>query len=490
MTNFDRKIHFSPAIELEREAIPSDVKIKGQKPIFSYPFRLADLYPEIPSLPPIDAYKQIKMELQKNNNLLHERFHARAKIDYPPVENEHDARNILSLLFDPRIQRTNQLIDSRTLQFGSVQGFVLDHVFPFPLRLASKEKIQHTLAWIDTNIKISVESIAHRVALPKDAIFQITESALRIYSIMIKQQDYYLAQLMNFNHSMFLQDRIINLIFGDDLFYSNTNSIKTGVLSNAIALKLLKSRTYTSPNPICHDGIFMGIIWTSDNTLQHRFDIAPEKTLGDIDIQLRLKSDVLVIDDINRLISELQNQVKPSVSVILDDTGESVFDIAFFQYLLTAIPDLELFFIVNKYPVSNNISDYTFRQILDDEYFTHLSKSIRTGQGRIITEHQPFRSFELAYLHDSTTNILKESTLIYIKGANFFETLRFTDKITYYAFTVYNEMSITLSGFPKGSGIFARIPPNQVPFIYRGPTRISTLRELREEELVAHNHDT
>jgi hypothetical protein len=306
------------------------------------------------------------------------------------------------------------------------------------------------------------------------------EAALTIYSLIIKQQDFQMACSMNFNHSMFLQDRILNLIFGDALYLGREAVEARGVMSNRMALELLKGLSDMSLRQLSLSSIFMGTVWTSDESIQHRFLHKPEQALGDIDTQLQSLESRMAVDEIDIFFQELVARDGVRVVVVLDDNGESVFDTALFQRLLEEIPTLKVTFVVNRFPVSNNISEEIFLILLEDSYFAGLKSMLALGRASISTEQQVFRSFEMAYLSSETLRWIDSAGLIYIKGANFFETIQVPNKKVYHAFTIYGEMCSTLTGYPQGRGVFVGIPPGGVPFVYTDSDHVVTLKQIVE----------
>jgi hypothetical protein len=152
-----------------------------------------------------------------------------------------------------------------------------------------------------------------------------------------------------------------------------------------------------------------------------------------------------------------------------------------FQEIIRATGHLEMVFLVNRYPVSNNIALDTFDDLLADEYFGDLSRYRSDGRVRVQVEGQVFRSFEYNYLSPAARDMLEQSSLVFIKGANFFETLQPTGTIRYHGFTVYGYTSAMLSGCPEGSGVFARIPAGQAGYEYSGPANVRTLAEIARQ---------
>lgn len=469
---------FTPVITINSDDVPTVVPIKGQVPRQAYPFSLKDIYPLVPSLDILTAYNRIRKIFQELAPLLSKHISRSQGLTMPPVTTSVDALNVLAMLFDPE----NYLSDTIWNRLTSPPChrdtlFRLDELKPFPLRLSSQAKLQHTLAWVDSNIKINVEKAAAFWNLPATIISRIVDSALTIYSLLLKQQDYWLANSVNFNFSMFIQDRILNLILGDYLLVNNLLK-RRNYLSNKIALEFIKELGLQSSEDLCVAGIFMGVIWTSDENFQQKFIDNNDDIFTDIYSQIQFSKDKMVVNDINEFIIDLsipENLIE--IAVVLDDNGESVFDLAMFQQLLRELGNLSVSFIVNRFPVSNNISLETLLNLLTDEYFQDLARFKESNRVKIVMEDQVFRSFEPAYLRHETRRIISNAHGVYVKGANFFETFQLPESIAYHAFTVYGEMSMILTGFLQGSGIFARSPRGETCFAYYGPDDVTTLRD-------------
>jgi hypothetical protein len=482
------RILFTPEIELDPVQAPTNLAVKGEVPRLDYAFTLPDLYPIVPALDAHRAYQKIQDEFDQLDELLSHRLRLRGSLCLPPASDGLQASYLLSLLFDPTSYCTNG-IWQRLAMPASTCGdlFQLDEARPFPLRLASPRKLMHTLVWIDTNVKVAVESIAEIHKVPPSAVRQTVETALRIYSYLVKQEDYQLARSINFNCSMFLQDRILNLIFGDDIYLAANRLQEQGRFANHIALQLLKNLGGLSYRQLCALSVFMGVIWTSHKDVQQGFLANPGATLGRIDAQLNAQQANWCIDHIDLFLAEVGTDHQKPIVVILDDNGESVFDIALFQHLLNDTGTLEVTFVVNHYPISNNIALSTFQALLEDSYFADLKRYFEQGRGTLCVEKQAFRSFELAYLRPETRDAVNNSQATYIKGVNFFETFQLSNITRYHCFTVYGHTSMLLTGCPAGKGVFVKLPSGQTGYTYHSPEKIETLRDKvsRKEQCVA-----
>jgi hypothetical protein len=475
----NEKILFTPELELDPGQAPRDVTVKGQSPRLDYPFTLKDLYPVVPALDARSAYQKIQEELDRLDDFLFHKLKLRRSFRLPSASDDTQALYLLGILFDPTSYYTDGLwwrLD--VLPVSAPTDFLrLDEARPFPLRLASPQKLIHTLVWIDTNIKVIVESITEPYKIPVSAVRQIVESALKIYSYLVKQRDYQLARSINFNYSMFLQDRILNLIFGDGIYLAAGRLQEQGKLANHIALQLLKKLSGLSYRQLCTLSVFMGVIWTSRKDVQQAFLTNPSATLANIDTQLNTQRTNWCIDHIDQFLSDMGADSQETVVVVLDDNGESVFDVALFQRLLNDTGMLQVTFVVNRYPISNNIAMGTFQALLEDAYFADLRRHFDQDRATLCIERQVLRSFELIHLQPNTLHAIKNSQATYIKGGNFFETFQIPEIVRYHCFTVYGRTSMLLTGCTEGRGVFVKLQPGQTGYTYYSYDQIETLRD-------------
>jgi uncharacterized protein with ATP-grasp and redox domains len=476
--NILKSIIFTPEIDLDITNTQNIISVKGEIPKNNYPFTLAKIYPEIPVLDIFKAYFRIADEFTKLDSLLHEQLKLRSSFMLRRAINEQDAFRLFHALFDPIRQPSQKIYNDSNQDF-----FRIWIPRPFSLGHASSDKLIHTLGWIDSNMKLMIENVEKKCKIPFSVILSIAESAFTIYCLIIKMQDYRLARNINFNYSMFLQERIIELIFSDALYKSSrTNNridlLKIGKLSNSIALQLLKGVGDFSYRQLCTLSVFMGVVWTSMSDIQQSFIAHQDKTLSDLELCLKKAAEkTFCIDHIKNFIDYVGKNIGCTILVVLDDNGESVFDMALFQQLLRDTK-IKVVFMVNRYPVSNNIALDTFLDLLNNNYFDDLRFFLNLGRVSLCIEEQFFRSFEYDYLSPQSLTTIKTADIAYIKGVNFFETLQPIEITRYYCFTVSGMTSSLLTGCKEGAGIFARVDSGKEGYIYSNPSNIITLKEL------------
>ncbi len=467
-------MEFFPGLHINSELIIEPITIKGTKPAFSYPFTLLDVYPLIPSLRMQEVMKIVLARLDR----LHAKLeHRTGQMPKSPLGGflKHDAGILFFHLFNP----TKPL--KTTIDSSDLNPFDFDHrqhIYPYSFEHASPAKIVHSMYWIDCNLKTQIESIGIKNNLPKGLIIELVESALHFYSLLIKMNDYELARRMNFNFSIFLQDRIVEVIFGELVKMDQETLWLRGKLSNEIALQYLKNFSSLDGSKLLEMSAFMGVVWYSTAEIQNDFLSQTAAGLQRVEEQFHKKRHVWAINDYSLFLSDLESCANGSITVILDDNGETVFDLALFQLIHTMYPQLKISFIVNQFPISNNISIEIFNAILEDPFFSQLKHSIVESQIKIFIEKQLFRSFEIDLLQTQTRAILDRSDIVYIKGANFFETFQLENSKRYHCFTVWGEGSERLTGFSEGEGVFVRLNPGELGFRVANTAEKLTLKDI------------
>ena len=471
---------FTPDIILDIIEPTRNISIKGGKSELNYSFTLYDLYPIVPSLDAVAAYLKISNEYRQVNKLISSQLSLGNLAELPPASNKQEALSLLTALFSPYSHFADDIWQTiKANERTDSMLFHLKDLSPFPLRLASKKKLLHTLNWIDTNIKTKTERLAKLLNLSNQNIQEIAKSVLKTYCYLVKMHDYRLARSINFNYSMFFQDRILNLFFGDKLYHNTKNQEKKGKLANEIALNLVKNLSTISDQKMCKLSVFMGTIWTSSEALQQEYLHKPDLTLATIESKIDIDNRKWCRNDIELFLEQVKGDHQHSVAVILDDNGESVFDLALFQRFLNDTKSLDVIFIVNRYPISSNISLSMFNEILNDPFFTDLKQHITNGRASVIVEEQVFRSFEIDLLKKSTLKAISKAELTYIKGVNFFETFKNTKIKRFHGFVVHGFTSILLTGCHENTGIFVGLAPGQPGFIYSSPEHIQTLNQIK-----------
>ena len=95
--------------------------------------------------------------------------------------------------------------------------------------------------------------------------------------------------------------------------------------------------------------------------------------------------------------------------------------------------------------------------ILGNSHFKVLAH--RFGdQIEFLDAYCPFISFQTNYLTCAAARLVDRADLVFVKGANFFETLQLVEKKTFYAFVVYGPVSRACTGLSDYDAVWAYVP--------------------------------
>jgi uncharacterized protein with ATP-grasp and redox domains len=460
--------------------VASAVALKGESPGLYYPFTLTGIYETIPSLSVKDAYRELLRILDRADRIVADHLGLRQRLSLPMARDQAQAAAYMAAILDPFSYPTQATLK----QSAAIQGLQivdtlkLEGARPFPLRLASPAKLSHSFRWIDANVKVQIEKALLQKNASREECRIIANCALSIYSYILKHEQYSLALAINFNHSMFIQDRVLSLLLGPRQYLASDSLLKRSRIANDIALRYLEQLAPVSEKVLCKLSVFMGIVWTNSDELQEAYLEGVTTLLSEIETRLRIAERPWCIDHTDSFLSMMNTSSGPSAMVVLDDNGESIFDLALFQSLMQGNPRITLTFLVNKFPVSTNISLDAMSDILDKPYFRNLRQEVARGRASILVEEQPFRSFEQSYLTRKSREAVQESDVLYVKGANFFETFQITYKHRFYALAVQEFTTRMLTGCTEGSGIFVELMEGQDGYSYRSSQDMTPLSKV------------
>ena len=228
-------ITFIPGLEIPNFMIDQDLLIKGKRPMLTYSFSIKEIYSETPSLPALETYNKLLIIFEKIDIIFAGSRNHNSYSKFPPAKKDEEAKGLIDIIFNPFISDfENNLSVKRGFSI-----YELSNLSPYPLELASPEKINHTLIWADTNIKIIIEDYTMPLKFNGQVIKYLVHSAFEIYCYLLKHDNYFLAKNINFNYSIFFQDRIIELVLGKQIYNFN-KIINNGKTSNKIALNFIK----------------------------------------------------------------------------------------------------------------------------------------------------------------------------------------------------------------------------------------------------------
>lgn len=473
-------VTFYTGVPLEPGFLEAPLPIKSCVPELEYGFTFQDVYGSSPAL---DAYEAIRTELNWVDSLIADVLHLRARRDLPPAANGDETRTLLGAVFNPSLRGTNRVWTRLPeIRAGGAKGIVSTNSRPFPLGIALPMKLLHTFLWVDTNVKVQIEAALGAAAASAGVCQVVAECALKIYAQLLKCDDYELARSITFNYAMFLQDGVLNVILGDTAYLGEGSEVRHGRLANEIELRFLRERGRLSYRQLSALSVFMGVVWVSHPELQASYLARPGNALSRIEADLAANRRNWCVDHVDQMIADFNEFGTGTVAIILDDNGESVFDIALFQRLISDNPSLRSVFLINSFPVSTDISRDAFELVLEDEFFAELRKHFARDAATLAVESQPFRAFETQWLAESTRSIIDEARFLFIKRANYFKAFQIIETDRYYASTALDLTSMILTGGESGSGVLAKLGAGQEGYVYRSPDNVVRLVDIVGEQ--------
>jgi uncharacterized protein with ATP-grasp and redox domains len=190
-------------------------------------------------------------------------------------------------------------------------------------------------------------------------------------------------------------------------------------LRNQVYLEVLRRPEFSLLNiqELLKRAIYSGncIIDTTDLT-RDNLDLYAENLADRI---IKEAAADLRIDDSQEFL--LKASVAKQLVYVPDDNGEVVFDLALLQRLALNNPELQIFVVINKEQVSNNVNRQLLEAILENEYFATLLRKQLTESLQFIEMNSFLDVPTVADLSLSAQGIVRQSDLVLVKGQMFYE---------------------------------------------------------------------
>ncbi len=300
---------------------------------------------------------------------------------------------------------------------------------------------------------------------------RLLDDACLLLGLLYRADRHSLIRNINNNLNMYLIPKVIEHVVGKACFDAELQELSTtrSAVDQAIVLAhrrrdlptLTKMKISLGMGISFMEGRLQGGKLTRDSfdqveTCSHRFDESK-----------------LAIDHRQQFLEMISNAGRKrhfSLAVILDDAAESIDDLLWLQDLVQEYPFLHVHLLINSRQVSINFSVHLMNQIWRAPVFHELTS--RTGSQVLLTVIDfPLVSFQTNYLPRSASRVIGKADIVFIKGANFFETCQLREKETFYAFVVYGALSRRYSGLNDFDGVFAYVPGGRVGYIHNAAGR-------------------
>jgi hypothetical protein len=343
-----------------------------------------------------------------------------------------------------------------------------DHVPqpPFAWRDADPFELGLSFTYNTNALYRILMNLRHAGLIGEPDVPRLLDDACLFLGLLYRADDHSLIRNINNNLNMYLIPKVIEHVVGETRFDADRQELATtrSAVYQAIVLAhrrrdlptLRKMKISLGMGISFMEGRLRGGQLTRDSfdqveTCSHRFDESK-----------------LAIDHRQRFLEMISNAGRRrhfTLAVILDDAAESIDDLLWLQDLVQEYPFLRVHLLINSRQVSINFSVHLMQQIWSAPVFHELTS--RTGSQVLLTVIDfPLVSFQTNYLPRSASRVIREADIVFIKGANFFETCQLREKETFYAFVVYGAISRRYSGLNDFDGVFAYVPSGKVGYIH------------------------
>lgn len=320
-------------------------------------------------------------------------------------------------------------------------------------------KRSHTLGWIDSNVKLRIEDHVRASGIQAPAAAsQLSSLVFRILAILFKAADHRIGSSMTFNESVYLQECCVDLCLGPHAKAFGFLHAARGSALNAAALEVVRARAGNDVEALLREAIVSGFAIVdvpreSDVLLDEESKEHLGQVYGSALSQVLDRRGPARALDLGGFLTSLASAT--SLVWVLDDNGETIFDLRFLDQLLLERP-LELTLLTNSTALSENSTTAQVLELLPR--FPELWRASRQGALRVISEDQRFTALEPARCRPGTMTALRSADLVLFKGINLYEVFRDTGINAFYAFTVAGPNAMRLTSAELGEPIMIHIP--------------------------------
>lgn len=353
---------------------------------------------------------------------------------------------------------------------------------PFCWREADAKKLCVSFTYNANAFYRILKNLNAEGKISENQIGNLLDQACIMLSQIYKAGHFHVIKHINNNFNMYLISKVIEELVGSEIYSSGEQELSLTTQSMATALKMAPGFASYSVLEKMGFALGMGVAFI-EQRIRRKESVAEtiektEKTAHEYFHQS------IAIDDRMRLlkmISDADTQKSTFVvAAILDDATETVMDLLWMQDLMEQFPNFCVNLLVNTAQISINFSIHMLDAVLASSCFKKLSS--RLGKQFQVTKmFCPFISFQTNYIPLHARRVINESDVIYIKGANFFETCQIPEKPCFHAFVVFGPISRSYSGLNDYDAVFAYLPAGVTGYIHNtNASEIITLKSITE----------
>lgn len=351
---------------------------------------------------------------------------------------------------------------------------------PFCWRDADVKKLCVSFTYNANAFYRIFKNISAEGKIEESSVENCVDAACRQLAEIYKAGDCYVIKNINNNFNMYLISRVVEEIVGRENYSCDCQELQ--LTRQSLEAVIALAPAYASYPVVEKMGIALGLgiafiehgigSWEDGRKLLCQAETAAHGYFGH----------VIAIDDrarLLRMVEEHGPKGTPFVlCAVLDDASESVADLLWMQDLLQAFPYFNVDLLVNTAQVSINFSSEMLAEVMRSPAFRPLAA--RVGSQLHVTKiYCPFISFQLNFLPEHGRAAVDRADVVFVKGANFFETFQPRGRPRFYGFVVYGALSRAYSGLSDNEAVFAYVPAGTSGYIHHPiADGIVSLREI------------
>jgi hypothetical protein len=344
------------------------------------------------------------------------------------------------------------------------------------LRFVGIQEREEMFRWLDSAMKVFTDNNADNFR------YDNLRNSMQFFAAVFKMASpeleggFFMRNLDSLSANLLRYD---SLSFGFGRSIQDTLAIETTdktILRNEVYLKVWQDYYMSADlSEFIAPVVYSGNCLINTNSLTTN-----DLTISAADLYAHIKQAAktpLRIDDsqlfVDRVLSAGQMVYVP------DDNGETVFDLALLQRALEFNPNLQIYIVANKTPVSNNVNIQSLQSICQRDSFKRLNANIHF-LGLDSCLEVPL----CVNLTREEQNIISSSDVVMVKGQMFFEycDMYKLNPNTFYFFVSSSAINNLLTGARKDEGIVAHIPSADAKYKVESRKHVTrTLLDLRTE---------
>jgi hypothetical protein len=350
---------------------------------------------------------------------------------------------------------------------------------PFAWREASVDHLCTSFTY-NTNAFFRILTILQsKQNFDSQLVEPLLDQACLVLSQLYRAKDSFLLRNLNNNFNMYLISKVVECLVGRTVYDSNRQEAELTGHSLSLALSLVEESRGVPVAEKMALAVGRGVAFLESRVFANDAERRILQYADDVSYGYFRRP--LAIDHREKLIrsiADASGRGSFALAAILDDTAESVDDLAWMMDLMRLYPYFRVHLLVNSAQISVNFSSEMLSQVLRHPSFQWLREKL--GSQFFVTEiYCPFISFQTNYLPAAAERVIAESDAVYIKGANFFETCQIQEKDTYHAFVVYGPVSKAYTGLQDFDPVFVHLPAGVTGYHHKPPPgRVTTLLDV------------